>query len=191
MSTLQQPAAELFFRQGDKAAFESLFRSFYSRLVGYAVRVLGDQDEAEEIVQQVFVGLWESRSNMSEPASVQSYLFRSVYNRCMNVVEKEKVKNRHREEVIANGNVSVQPGEELHHAELKREMKKAMDKLPEQCRRVFELSRNEGLKYAAIAEVLNISVKTVENHMGKALKILREELKDYLVVLLILMVMQN
>lgn len=181
------PAAETLFLQGDKSAFEQLFRAYYSRLVHYAFKVLGDQDEAEEMVQQVFISLWETRQKMSIHSSLKSYLYRAVHNRCLNLIEKNAVRQQYQQEVRATTDESVQPLQQLAHTELEKEMKRALDKLPEQCRRVFELSRYEGLKYAAIAEVLGISVKTVENQVGKALKILREELKEYLVVLVMIL----
>ena len=185
MAHQPDPAAETLFRQGDKQAFEQVFRAYYSRLVHYACKVLGDQDEAEEMVQQVFITLWETRQKMNIHTSLKSYLYRSVHNRCLNNLEKSSVRQKYNEEMKATTEEAVQPLQKLEHAELEREMKRALDKLPDQCRRVFELSRYEGLKYAAIAEVLGISIKTVENQVGKALKILREELKEYLVLALL------
>lgn len=186
MEAQQGSAGEISFRKGDKAAFESLFRAFYPRLVQYAHKILQDRDEAEEMVQQVFITLWEQQQELNIHSSLKSYLYRAVHNRCLNSIEKARVRTLYAQETLANTSEEIQPLQSLQHNELQKEMARALDKLPEQCRRVFELSRYEGLKYAAIAEVLGISVKTVENQIGKALRILRLELKEYLTILLLI-----
>jgi RNA polymerase sigma-70 factor (ECF subfamily) len=111
-----------------------------------------------------------------------------VRNACLNVIKHEKIKQKYAGEELA----LAEPGyESVAHTvtsnELETRIRNAIEKLPEQCRLVFKLSRFEELKYTEIADQLNISVKTVENHMGKALKIMREQLKDYLPFIIMLM----
>ena len=161
-----------------KSRFEALFRDHYAPLVGYAMRITKDKDLAEDLVQQVFVNLWEKRESIEIHSSLKSYLMRAVHNHCLNHVKHEKVRASHRDEVMHDTSVSeaVDPVEQ---AELSLRVNELIDGLPEQCRNVFLLSRRDGRKYKEIAEELNISVKTVENQMGKALRLLRQGLKEH------------
>jgi RNA polymerase sigma-70 factor (ECF subfamily) len=175
-------------RAGDITAFEMIFRTYYQPLCNYAYSFVQDRDEAEEIVQAAFLSVWEKRDNLSIHTGVKPYLYAMVRNAALNVIKHEKVKQQHATVEIAVAEKSV---ESVTHtvmaSELEDRIYKALNKLPEQCRLVFKLSRFEELKYSEIAEQLNISVKTVENQMGKALKIMREQLKDYLPLLIVLM----
>lgn len=168
-------------REGNETAFEMLFKSYYQPLCRYAYSYLNDKDEAEEIVQSTFILLWDKRKQIDIHSSTRSYLYRMVRNSCLNSLKHEKVKQQHAKVEISGGEPvyegATQP---LAYSELEKNILEAMKDLPEQCRLVFQLSRFEELKYSEIAEQLDISVKTVENHMGKALKIMRERLKDYL-----------
>jgi RNA polymerase sigma-70 factor, ECF subfamily len=173
---------------GDETAFEMIFRTYYQPLCNYAYTFLQDKEEAEEIVQGTFLSVWEKRDVLTIRTAVRPYLYAMVRNACLNVIKHEKIKQKHAVEEIA---LAPHSHDSVSHAvassELEAKIQDAMEKLPEQCRLVFKLSRFEELKYAEIAEQLDISVKTVENHMGKALKIMREQLKDYLPLLLVLM----
>jgi RNA polymerase sigma-70 factor, ECF subfamily len=173
---------------GDITAFEMYFKTLYQPLCNYAYTFLQDREESEEIVQSTFLSVWEKRSGLNIRTSAKSYLYAMVRNACLNVIKHEKIKQKYAGEEIA----LASPGyESVSHIissnELENRIQEAMERLPEQCRLVFKLSRFEELKYSEIAEQLNISVKTVENHMGKALKIMREQLKDYLPMLILLM----
>ncbi len=172
-------------KSGDKKAFEKLFYEHYQMLVRYAFTYMKDHDIAEEVVQDIMVKFWEKRAELPDDVKVKPYLFRMTGNHCLNVLKHEKVKLQHQTETVANG-ISMSDGfEVIASNELNTEIKKAIDDLPEQCGKVFLLSRDEGLSYKEIAESLDISVKTVENHVSKALKLLREALKPYLTILLI------
>jgi RNA polymerase sigma-70 factor (ECF subfamily) len=173
---------------GDVTSFEMYFKSYYQPLCNYAYSFLQDKEEAEEIVQATFISVWEKRENISIRTSAKSYLYAMVRNACLNVIKHEKIKQKYASEELA----LATPGYEsvaqvVASNELENRIHEAIEKLPEQCRLVFKLSRYEELKYNEIAEQLAISVKTVENHMGKALKIMREQLKDYLPFLIVLM----
>lgn len=175
-------------KAGDITAFEMLFRTYYQPLCNYAYTFVQDKDEAEEIVQSTFMSLWEKKQTLEIRTAVRPYLYAMVRNACLNVLKHEKVKKEHVEVQLAIGERSTESvARTVMASELETRIAEAMDALPEQCRLVFKLSRFEELKYAEIADQLNISVKTVENHMGKALRIMREQLRDYLPLLVILM----
>lgn len=173
---------------GDITAFEMIFRDYYQPLCSYAYSFVHDKEEAEEIVQGTFLSVWEKKETLAIHTGVKPYLYAMVRNACLNVIKHEKIKQKHAVEAIALSPVSHESvAVAVATSELEVKIQQAMEKLPEQCRLVFKLSRFEELKYAEIAEQLDISIKTVENHMGKALKIMREQLKDYLPLLIVLM----
>jgi RNA polymerase sigma-70 factor (family 1) len=175
-------------QQGDEQVFEKIFRHYYQRLCNYAGSILNDMDEAEECVQQMFLNLWEKRSSVSVTTSLKSYLFRAVHNAALNRIKHGKVKQLYAEEYVRSTPQTIgHTDKELEKTELQKQISKAIAQLPEQCRMVFKLSRFENMKYQEIATHLNISVKTVENHMGKALKLMREQLKEYLPIIIALM----
>ncbi len=175
-------------KAGDINAFEMLFRTYYQPLCNYAYTFVQDRDEAEEIVQATFLNVWEKRNDLAIHTSVKPYLYAMVRNACLNVIKHEKIKQKHVDFQMAVAERSVESvARTVMASELESKIYEAMDRLPEQCRLVFKLSRFEELKYAEIAEQLDISIKTVENHMGKALRIMREQLKDYLPLLVVLM----
>jgi RNA polymerase sigma-70 factor, ECF subfamily len=175
-------------KAGDITAFEMLFRTFYQPLCNYAFTFVQDHDEAEEIVQSTFLMVWEKKEVLEIRTGVKPYLYAMVRNACLNMIKHEKVKQQHVAVEMSMGERSVESvTRTVMASELEARIYRAMEALPEQCRLVFKLSRFEELKYAEIAAQLNISIKTVENHMGKALKIMREQLKEYLPILLILM----
>jgi len=172
----------------DEATFERVFKTHYKSLHAYAFTMLKDEDEAEEMVQQVFFKLWERSENLSFSSSIPAYLYRAVHNESLNFLKHQKVKAGHQMHVAYSmKNTSEQAHGKLTGKELEQKFREALNELPEQCRTVFQLSRFEDLKYKDIAEKLDISVKTVENHMVKALKILRTKLVDFLTLILILL----
>ena len=174
-------------KQNDEKAFEDLFKSYYQRLCTFAHSILHDVDEAEEIVQNVFLNVWEKRAAMQINISVQSYLYSAVRNACFNKIKHGKVRQLYAQEQEAIATTNVPASHITFENDLQKQIHEAIESLPEQCRIVFKLSRFEELKYAEIAEQLNISVKTVENQMGKALKVMRLKLKGYLVILILIL----
>jgi RNA polymerase sigma-70 factor (ECF subfamily) len=173
-------------RKGDEAAFSRLFDGYYSALCFFAAKYLNDIDLSRSLVQQVFVDLWVKREKIDVTSSVKSYLYRSVKNRCIDHLRKEKNTTGISESVE---NINKMPFRDLvEEAELKDRLNTAINQLPEKCREIFLLCRFEGLKYAEIAQKLNISVKTVEMQMGIALKKLRKSLSDYQMINLMVFV---
>lgn len=179
-----KPSDALLFRQirdGNEKAFETLFRHYYSPLCAFARKFIPDKDEAEEIVQNFFVSFWEKRDAADQIHSPKSYLFSSVRNHCLNHLKHHKIRAEHEEYVkfhSADGENVVE--EYLAGKELRGRINEGIEALPDRCREVFHLSRHEGLKYSEIAQKMGISVKTVEVQMGKALKLLRESVRDLL-----------
>ena len=179
---------KITLKAGDLTAFEMLFRTYYQPLCNYAFTFVQDRDEAEEIVQSTFLNIWEKRESLSIHTGVKPYLYAMVRNACLNVLKHEKIKQQHAAMEMAVAERSTESvARTVMASELETKIYQAMDRLPEQCRLIFKLSRFEELKYAEIAQQLHISIKTVENQMGKALRIMREQLKDYLPLLIILM----
>jgi RNA polymerase sigma-70 factor (family 1) len=174
-------------RIGNEAVFESVFRQYYAPLCRYATPMLSDTDEAEEVVQTVFLTIWERRETLLITSSLKAYLYRAVHNRCLNRLSQQSVQAGHREQAASQLYADADsPAQSLLADELSSRLHKAIGQLPEQCRRAFELSRFDELSYKEIADRLGIAAKTVENQIGKALRILRTELSDYLPLLLLL-----
>ncbi|WP_252940007.1 RNA polymerase sigma-70 factor [Roseivirga pacifica] len=175
------------FIKGDEQAFSQLFQMYYDDACRYIIRIIRDQDTAEEIAQATFVNLWEKRDLIKADVSFKSYLFRSVYNTALNYLKHQKVvatyvsRKQENIDVAKKSYVSHQPD-----FELQKRIDDALESLPPQCQRVFRLSREDGMKYHEIADELGISKKTVEVHMGKALRILRDHLSDYLTIFVFL-----
>ncbi|HQM70532.1 MAG TPA: RNA polymerase sigma-70 factor [Bacteroidales bacterium] len=176
----------LRIRNGDECSFELLFRKYYVRLCGFANKFLKDPEEAREIVQDVFLKLWEKRKDIKPDDSLVSYLFMITRNKSINKLRRKSVESKYTGilQLVYAENREISPHESLLANDLDNEFTVAVEKLPVKCREIFDLSRIEGLRYSEIATLRKISVKTVEAQMSKALKILRIELKDYLMIVL-------
>lgn len=145
------------------------------------MKYIGDLDESKNIVHEAFIAVWEKFESLPGDTNFRSYLYTAVRNRCLNYI-------RDRKKLVAFESVSekIEAGDEqaIEVAELEKEIELAINTLPEKCRIVFEMSRYEELKYAEIAVKMNISVKTVEAHMSKALSLLRKALVNFLSLIL-------
>ncbi len=183
------PINELFLfeemKRGKEYAFDFIFNYYYSGLCVYAQKMISlPEEEARDIVQDVFVKLWNDREKLDVKFSIRSYLFVSVKNKCFDVLRK-KNRSIKVQEITPQQDISDESFETYVLSELEALFNNSLNKLPERCREIFELSRLQGLKNREIALKLNLSEKTVENQITKALHILREELKDYLPLLAI------
>lgn len=175
-------------KTNEEQAFELLFRRYYVRLCGFANKFLANSSESEEIVQEVFLSIWKKKDQLKFDDQIRPYLFKSVQNLCYNFLEHKKVVNSYYsviELVYKNQSNDFNTYESVLYSEFQQRVEQGINSLPEQCRLIFNLSRQEGLKYSEIAERLGISVKTVETQMSRALSKLKVELKDYLVVLIV------
>lgn len=165
----------------NEAAFEQLFTTHFKRLYAYALTIVKEDMAAEEMVQNVFFKIWEKKGRIDIQTSVQAYLYRSVYHESLNYLKHKKVKAAYQSHTVYQSkNQSDNASSKVQLSELQKKLDIALSELPEQCRTIFQMSRFEELKYQEIADRLGLSIKTVENQMGKALKILRVKLADYL-----------
>lgn len=165
----------------EEKAFEEAFKTHFKRLYAYAFTIVKEEMAAEEMVQQVFFKIWEKKGLVDIRTSITAYLYRSVYHESLNYLKHQKVKAAYQSHVARESkNHSDNAGSKLQLSELEQKLNIALNELPEQCRAIFQMSRFEELKYQEIADRLGLSVKTVENQMGKALRILRTKLIDYL-----------
>lgn len=176
-------------QKGDEEAFAYVFKTFYPPLFNYAGRILRDEEQANDVVQDTFCRLYENRSNITIHISLKSYLYRSVYNNCIDLIRHKKVANAYVDAKMLDFYFSriIQ----LPEAELKmldedigEAIREAIAHLPERCRQIFCLSKLEGLSNKQIAEQLGISVKTVETQMTTAFVRLRKELEWLLFIII-------
>ncbi len=176
-------------REGNHLAFEKLFDNWYEPLCRYAFSILRNRDEAEEVVQKTFCKLWDQHETLDIKSSINSYLYRIVHNDSLNQIQQITSHKEHNLNFISTVNTEVNSTQEtIESSELQKAIEIAMEKLPPQCKRVFELSRNEQLSYTEISKELNISTNTVENHISKALKLLRVELIEFLSIIIFLQI---
>lgn len=168
-------------RDGDYAAFRELFTRNYCALCTYAVRVVKVREVAEEVVSDVFVKLWKNRGQIEVHTSFEAYMYRAVRNQALDYLKLKAYRMPERDSLdtiqwsLAHAD-HFTPAEEFTFNELFAEVQMHINSLPRQCQAIFRLSREEGLRYREIAERLQISIKTVETQMGRALKVLRERL---------------
>lgn len=171
-------------KSDDADALKSIFYSFHGPVYQTIMRIVQESNTAEDLAQEVFVRFWEKRHQIEVQGELGPYLRRMAINEALGYLRKNKkysIEDIDEQFELAGGNDS----ESLQaHGELQDAVDEAMNKLPPKCRTVFSLSRFDGLSYKEIGEQMNISIKTVENQIGKALKIMRDSLKDYLPILL-------
>jgi RNA polymerase sigma-70 factor, ECF subfamily len=167
-------------KAGNRQVFEEIFNAYYEALVRYCFQKLYSKENAEEIVQDVFIKLWLKRDELNINISLQAYLYRTVLNRVINFKQHLEIRSAHRDHVLTSHREEVYHTGSITEKEIQRLAAEAVSRMPEKRRLVYELSRRDGLKYTEIAEKLNISVKTVEAHLSAALEKLRVHLRDYL-----------
>jgi len=165
-------------RQKDEQAFQRFYVDHYRIFLLAAIKYLPDQGQALEVVNDVFVTIWEDAAAIEIQTSLKSYIHRAVINRCLNILVKNK-RDRQRRQQALRISEEVPESRSLEENELKVRLYKEIDQLPEQCRKVFKLSRFEGKKKHEIADELGLSVKTVKNHLNRALKALHKALGDW------------
>lgn len=191
---------------GDERAFRELYDLYYTPLTVYANRIVGDLDIALDIVQNIFVGLYSERERMLQISSIRSYLYQSVHNHSLNEIKHQKIVQKHQQETLKNAssqkanNVNITedvhegtntlddatPEELIEYAELQSKIEQAISSLPSQCQLVFRMSRMEEKTNDEIAAELNLSKRTVETQISKALKRLRDVLLSIIIAIAML-----
>ena len=168
--------------KGQKGAFDVLFKRYYPMLCAYARRLVEPED-AEEIVQEIMLWLWENRSHLSIESSLSQYLIKMTYNRSLNMIAKNEASARAEVNYYTKHQM---PSEDIHTwqiEDLSKKIEEAIMALPESYRTAFIMHRFKGMSYKEIAEILQVSPKTVDYRIQQALKQLKSDLKDYLPLL--------
>lgn len=173
-------------RSGDEQALDTLFETWHGYLFKIAYSMLGDTDAAKDAVQDVFIRFWQKRDEIEVKHTLKGYLQRAIVNQCLAVLRQQKNFSSPDSQQGLLPDPTPSASDHLHANLLENLIHAAIDRLPEQCRLIFRLSRFEELSHREIAEHLHLSPKTIENQIGKALRILREELAPWLPVFLAL-----
>jgi RNA polymerase sigma-70 factor (ECF subfamily) len=175
------------FQKGDKSTFDFLFRSYYSGLCYYANSYLQSADLSDEIVQEVFIRLWEKHSKILIHTSIRAYLYQSVFNGCMNYLTgKQTAAFKHvdlDDLSIRNELMSMEMTDEEFSRgfseEAEKDLELAIGELPEQCREIFMLCRSDNLSYKEISNLLNVSKSTVKTQMSRAMNRIMKQMEKY------------
>ncbi len=162
-------------KEGNEHSFQQIFHAYYENLCHYAFTILRDMDDAEDIVQSMFLKIWEKRQTLIITHTVKAYLYKAVYHQCLNYFDHRAVRVKFKERKAVEHDKEVQHPE-VFPDELEERIIAAINTLPKQCRTIFMMSRYQEMKYVEIARVLDISVNTIENQISKALRILRERI---------------
>lgn len=171
-------------KNGEHDAYSYLFSKYYRDLVLYGGTIIQNQEVCEDIVQNIFMYIWDNRKNL-KIESLKSYLIKSVKNSCLDEIKHYKIVNEHHDFVIKLNSLESNETEEyLLFSELNTKLEEAIEKLPDEEKITFKMSRIKEMKYQQIAEELNVSVRTVEVRISKSIKHLKEMLKDFFLLLL-------
>ncbi len=162
--------------RGEESAFRYLFDTYYQSLVTYAFRYLRDLDASRNVVQDVFVMLYDKREEINIHTSLKAHLYQSVRNRALNAIKRDKMQREHHNRMWEDQDEHLENEDYGALRELEGRIVVVVEKLPEQCKKIFRMSRQEGISNAEIAGQLSISKRTVETQISKALKKIREDL---------------
>ncbi|MDU1905521.1 MAG: RNA polymerase sigma-70 factor [Dysgonomonas sp.] len=173
-------------KQDCEESFSILFNIYYRDLVLYAGSIIYDRFVCEDIAQNILLKLWNDRHSLFIETSLKSYLLRSVKNSCLDKIRHQKIVDNHAAAMTFTRFSENETENYILHSDLQEQLEKAIEKLPEKYKEIFILSREKELKYKEIAEELNISVRTVEDRMSKALAQLRILLKDFLITYILI-----
>ena len=180
-----RPEYILALKSGNEKALKLIMEQWYSKLFNFAEGYLYNQENTREVVQDVFLLLWDHRQKLDDNTSLNAYLFTLTRNRCIDFIRRERLllqfRTDKKDEYIQlcdSFNALSDPIlDDIFAKELQTEIDRAVNSLPDQCRKVFTLSREKGMKNREICDMLNLSQKTVESHMTKALKTIRTTLE--------------
>jgi RNA polymerase sigma-70 factor (family 1) len=165
--------------RGDERGFDNLFRHFYLHLVSFAVDIVKLRPVAEEIVSDVFVKVWQKKEDILLIEKIKLFLFVAVKNQCYNHVRQHSLWNvTVSPDNITSLSSAYNPEDDMAFRELQHQLNKAVEQLPDQCKQVFKLIKEDGLKYKEVAAILDISPRTVETQLFRAVKKLRKVLTE-------------
>jgi RNA polymerase sigma-70 factor, ECF subfamily len=166
---------------GDIREFERLFVNYYKPLCHHADKIVKDMDAAEDIVQEFFYNFWKNRESISPRLSLNAYLYQSIRNNSLHYLEHLTVKETYTKQVLTDFQdiLPESSPENIEIQDMNRIIQHTLNQMPERCSRIFKMNRFEGKKYREIAEILSVSVKTVEADMGKALHLFRKSLAEF------------
>lgn len=186
MSCLPQHYASLddsqlfqLVKQDDIKAFEALYSRYWSDLIDAAYRRLQSREKAEDIIQDIFVSLYQKRHTLDINVSLEGYLYQSLRYKILNLIRDELTRTACRKKIFFKEQCKNDSAEYCDAKELSTRIGRVLSSLPDKCREAFLLSREQNLSNKDISLDMNISVSTVEKHIGKALRILRNNLRDY------------
>jgi RNA polymerase sigma-70 factor (ECF subfamily) len=182
VEVLSEPDTTLVSRikSGDQFAVKELFRRYYSSLCRFTYKFIYSKEDVEDIVEGIFEKLWINRDKLDPSQPIKGYLFKSVRNQALDFLKNRKNRNARLGDEEYARESDQDPMKDLCDKDLAIAIQKAIERLPKKCRIVFTLNRQDGLTYSEIASVLEISEKTVENQIIRALKHLRKDLREYI-----------
>ncbi|MDD2437575.1 MAG: RNA polymerase sigma-70 factor [Massilibacteroides sp.] len=184
MSKIPEEKMILLLKRGDWSAFNTIFNNFYIQLYFYCRKYIPNPEEAKDLLQNVFLRLWEKREEIEIKVSLKAYLYRSVQNECLNYIRSSRLNlslsEIEGESILPNTSDPFSPDTDTENREIENLVDSIVETLPEHCRKIFIMSRINGIKNKDIAQQLSISVRTVDTQIYRALKIMKKGLKDYL-----------
>jgi RNA polymerase sigma-70 factor (ECF subfamily) len=181
------------FKKGEEVAFTYFYDKYFRRIEAFSFQFIHDKTEAENLAQEAFINLWQNKDNIDAINGIQSFLYTYAKSKCLNLIRHNKVKDKFKSDLLNSKERELDieilnsiQFDTLELTELERIINESINDLPPKTREVFIKKRFENKKNAEIAEEMQVSLKAVEAHMTKALKILKTKLSDYLFMLFIL-----
>ncbi|MCC9020208.1 RNA polymerase sigma-70 factor [Flavobacterium lipolyticum] len=181
------------FKEGDETAFTYFYDKYFRRIQSFSIQFIYDKDEAENLAQEAFLNLWQNRKDIESLNGIPSYLYTYAKSKCLNMIRHNKVKDKFKNDLLNQKERELDVEilnsvqfDTLELTELERLIQESISDLPPKTRAVFIKKRFENKKNAEIAEEMQVTLKAVEAHMTKALKILKTKLSDYLFLIFIL-----
>jgi RNA polymerase sigma-70 factor, ECF subfamily len=168
-------------KQGDPEAFEVIYKTYYSQLCKFVFKFVKSKDASEDLVQNVFLNIWKNHESLELRGEISSYLFTAVRNQALNYLKQQRTKSEYFEKnEYSDRENDLSPDQEYIISEIEKALEDSIEKLPEKCRLIYTMNRQLGLKYSQIAELLGISIKTVETQMYRAVKSIRKYLTPFI-----------
>lgn len=184
MSRLSEGKMLALLKEGDREAFNTIYKTYYFQLYFHCRKYIADPEVAKDLLQNVFLRLWERREEIEIEVSLRAYLFRSAQNECLNHIRSLRpnlsLSEIEGEQVLTDKETQNSPDTNMESKEIERAIDLIIETLPEQCKKIFIMSRMKGMKNKEIANLLSISVRTVDTQIYRALKLMKKGLKDYL-----------